>query len=67
MFILSTGLSISKINALVSIAFHSGGEKKPKDEAIMNQNFERAERTTFDISTKTEDQEKDGGGRKLKD
>lgn len=41
--------------------------KKKKEEAIMNQNFERAERTTFDISTKTEDQEKDGGGRKLKD
>lgn len=28
MFILSICLSISKVNASVSIAFHSGGEKK---------------------------------------
>jgi len=30
MFILSTCLSISKINVLVSIAFHSGGFLKKK-------------------------------------
>lgn len=33
----------------------------------MNPNFETAERTAFGVSTKTQDQKKDSGRRKMKD
>lgn len=49
---------------MVTIAFHSDGEKK---KANIESTFLTAETTAFAISTKTEEKKKDSRQRKMKD